>query len=241
MKYEFNDFWVEKNQVYIKKHVKKAKPITGTKIGAITGDNPWSSPFVVFMDMYRFAIPFEMTVQIEKGMEYEPYVIKGVNSLNNTKFSDYTSTPYYDWDVNSPLGSKYNGKIDGWDAKKKIILECKVTSRKNLSKWIKNQPPKYYLLQMLLYAKLAEAEEIWLSGYFLDPEDYDLPTKTKIENHKLRIWKYKFDNTIKEFLESKLKIAENFIENNINKRISPKFDPSKKCDREVLDFLKIPY
>ena len=65
MRKEDPDFIVTDNQVIVKEHVKKAKPVTGTKLGAITGDNPFSSPFVIFMDMYRFTMPFEITPQIQ--------------------------------------------------------------------------------------------------------------------------------------------------------------------------------
>ena len=239
MRYDFDDFYVENNIIYIKKHVKAAKPITGTKIGAITGDNPWSSPFVIFMDMYRFTIPFEMTLEMQKGIDYEPFVIKGINKLYNTNFEDYSPNPYYDWPLEE-IGKKFNGKIDGWDSNKSIVLECKVTGQKNLSKWIKNQPPKYYLLQMLLYAKLAKASEVWLSGYFLNQQDYDSEAKN-IDPKKLRVWKYKFDNAQSKLLEDKLTIVDKFVKKHIKTRISPKFDPSKKCDREVLDYFNIPY
>ncbi len=237
---DYQDFIVKNNQIIIKDHVKHYKPITGTKIGAITGDNPFSSAFVIFMDLFRFALPFETSIEMEKGIEYEPVVIDFVNQKFATKFGNYTNQNYYDFDSKQGIGAKYNGKLDGWDAKQKIVLECKVTNYKNMEKWITYKPPKYYLLQMFLYAYLTNAKEVWLCAYFIKNQEYSKPVQP-IDGKRIKVWKRKINQELKTFFDKKLEVVQTFIDQHLKTRISPKFDISKPCDRELLDYLKIEY
>ena len=237
---DYGDFIVKDNRIIIKDHVKHYKPITGTKIGAITGDNPFSSPFVIFMDLFRFALPFETSIEMETGIKYEPVVIDYVNKTQKTNFTDYTSQMYYDFDVKKGIGAKFNGKLDGWDDEKKIVLEVKVTNIKNREKWIKNNPPLYYILQMLLYAHLTDAKQAWLCAYFIKEEEYDQPIQP-LEQKRLKIWKIKIDQKWKVKFNNKLTNVEEFINNHLKTKTSPPFDAGKICDRELLDHLGIQY
>ena len=236
-----SDFIVKEDYIIIKDHVKEPKPVTGTKIGAITLDNPFSSPFVVFMDLFRFSLPFETTIAMEKGIEYEPIVINEINLKYNKKFTNYTNGQFYDFDIFSSLGKKFNGKLDGWDENDKIVLECKVTKINNLTKWKAYHPPKYYILQMFLYAFLTNAKEVWLAAYFLNPIDYEQKAKKDLDQKRLLVWKCQFNDKIKKWFAEKLKKVDEFLKNHVHKRISPKFGITKPCDRELLEYLNIDY
>lgn len=251
------DIKVEGNRIVLGDTIKAPKIITGTKVGAIcynfdcTGRkrflNPYSSPFVAFMDLFRLAPPIPDNVAMKLGTFFEPKVIHTVNQMTGFNFKEYSRTPYYDF-PKSGISAKYNGKIDGWDADRKIVLECKVTKLKNLNKWKNEGIPEYYALQMGLYAYLSGAKEMWLVAYGLTDNEYpqslDDPIVVPAYLDKDRLWIRKYplsDEIIKRFEEKRISQLEEFTREYLDKRISPEFNVESSADREILDFLGIKY
>ncbi len=180
------EFEIMDGAIVISKNRKDAKPITGTKLGGITGDNPYSSEFVVFMDLYRYTAPFEMNLKVFVGMALEDIVLQNVSKVEGMNFGPYEKTSsgfmarYYDWDLEKGPGKRFNGLIDGWDKENKIVAECKISGEKNFLGRDNNEPskygarpPEYYFLQMGMYGLLAAAKEVWLTAYRMPESFYE--------------------------------------------------------------------
>ena len=130
---------------------KKPKKITGTRLGAILGVNPWVKPFQAWCQITRtYEPPFEETKYTRAGKVIEAkqiqflkdaYYMTDIVTPRDIWGEDYFQKTWGDFYKNEPI---FGGS---WDAKRteaKAIIECKTTKR--VEDW-KEDNPEYYALQ----------------------------------------------------------------------------------------------
>ena len=231
--------WVD-NHIEIDKLPKKCKKITGTRLGAILGVNPWSTPFEKWCEITKvYEKPFEDTPQMQAGRVIESKVI------------DYLKTNYFMDDIVVPedvYGKDFFKKTFGdfypedsifggmWDAKRpnKAIIEIKTSNIRNLNKWM-IEIPQYYQAQGDLYAYLEGVDEVIFACAFITDEQYEhpddyvcTPSNTLVRTYKLS---EKYDN-----FEDVLGDVTGWYFQYVKRLRSPDFDEKK--DAEILKALR---
>lgn len=170
------------NTVAVDKINGKPKKLTGTRLGAVLGLNPWKTPFQAWCEITRVAEPpFEGNKFTEAGQIIEPKLIEYCKEF----VSPDIVTPEEFYKTDDPKrATGYDFFSDDevfggmWDALYKVgdsfagVIECKTSSRPQ--DW-ENGIPAYYEVQGLLYAYKLGLKDVWFPVAFLSPEDYDHP------------------------------------------------------------------
>ena len=222
---------------------KKTKKMTGTRFGAVLGENAWSTPFKVWCEMTKvYEDPFVDSIYTIAGKTIEPKQIqymKDMYAMDNLKTpTDIFGADYF----NKTFGDFFkNDKIFGgmWDSvlmdgdTYEAVLEFKTTKR--AEDWADGKIPEYYALQAALYAYLLEVEDVIMVCSFLKESDYEHPEKftPSVDNTVTRVFKVherypNFDALIEQ--------ATAFWNNFVMTGVSPEFDEKK--DADILKVLK---
>lgn len=173
--------WIEGNRIKIDPP-KKFKKITGTRFGAVLGENVWTTPFSIWCAVTKtYEKPFEDTIYTAAGKAIEPkqaaYMKNsyGMNIISPTDIygEDYFSKTFGDFFPEEKcLGGMWDYLATDEDGKVDTVLEMKTTKRSE--DWEKDIP-EYYALQAALYAYLLKVDNVIMVASFLEDSDYQNP------------------------------------------------------------------
>lgn len=221
---------------------KNPKKITGTRFGAVLGENRWNTPFSAWCEITKaYSVPFEGTKYTEAGKIIEPkqagYMqdeywmdivrpaeVYGADYFRTTRgdfFSDVTIFGGM-WDY---LERDENGKICG-------LLEMKTTKR--AEDWGEDIP-EYYALQAALYAYLLGIDRIHMVCSFLEEGDYEHPEDFVPSSANTIVKSFDLYERYPNF-EELVKLAVDWWNEHILGGISPEYD--EKLDAEYLKGLR---
>ena len=216
---------------------KKTKKMTGTRFGAVLGENAWSTPFKVWCEMTKvYEDPFVDSIYTIAGKTIEPKQIqymKDMYAMDNLKTpTDIFGADYF----NKTFGDFFkNDKIFGgmWDSvlmdgdTYEAVLEFKTTKR--AEDWADGKIPEYYALQAALYAYLLEVEDVIMVCSFLKESDYEHPEKftPSVDNTVTR--EFKVHERYPNF-DALIEQATAFWNNFVMTGISPDYDEKKDAD-----------
>lgn len=231
----------------------RTKKITGTRLAAILGLNPYVSPFQAWCEITGVAkVPFEDNMYTLAGKAIEPKLIDyckdyffpndrdRVVSPEEFYGNTYDSMRFDFYKDNKRFGGMWDSKILRLDHKTTSgIIEIKTT--KKVEEW-KDNPPVQYILQAMLYAYLENVNTVYLVGSFLEPQDYSRPEmfipnehNTIIEPMSLIGFRLNINGeslTMNEIIERANEWYDKYVETGI----SPEFDEKK--DKDVLQILR---
>lgn len=222
---------------------KNPKKITGTRLGAILGVNPYSTPFKAWCEMTKvYEEPFQDTIYTIAGKVIEP------------KQAEYASKKYIMNTLVTPtdkFGSDYFNKTRGdffhedkvfggmWDYlfvddndKPTTVLEMKTT--KHSEDWEK-EPPIYYQLQASLYAYLLGVDDVIMVATFLEDSDYENPQDFVCDSNNTIFYSFKISERFPDF-DKQMKKLRTWYTTHVLGGESPAFDIKK--DADLLKVLK---
>lgn len=237
--------------------------VTGTRLAGILGLNKWNTPFQMWCEITKAArLPFEDTIYTLAGKAIEPKQIQWTKeriSDNIKSPEEFFGNRYHEmrfdfYSENKIYGGMWDAKLVRPSGKVSDIFEYKTTKR--AEDWAEN-PPIYYLIQVLEYAYLEGAKRVHLVVSFLEDDDYNHPEDFVVTDENTQIFTYDVGRTYVNlstgsvYDESELddddkkfcyNISDLIIEANswydkcIKTGISPEFDELK--DKEYLDILR---
>lgn len=227
--------WIEGNRIKIDPP-KKFKKITGTRFGAVLGENVWTTPFSIWCAVTKtYEKPFEDTIYTAAGKAIEPkqaaYMKNsyGMNIISPTDIygEDYFSKTFGDFFPEEKcLGGMWDYLATDEDGKVDTVLEMKTTKRSE--DWEKDIP-EYYALQAALYAYLLKVDNVIMVASFLEDSDYQNPEAftPNVNNTITRVFKVSerypdFDKKV----EAVLRWWRDYVEGGI----SPEYDEVKDAD-----------
>lgn len=221
---------------------KRPKKLTATRFATILGLNAWASPFSAWCEMTRtYEDPFVENKYTKAGKVIEP------------KICDYLRERYF-MDIKSPTDvygedyfkktwgdffPEYNGLGGMWDfLGDDFVVEVKTTKR--VEDWRgadgKVEPPIYYKLQASLYAYLLGFDDVVMTCSFLEDKDYDEPEKFTPSVDNTVVVEFKVSEEFPTFVDSYIKPAMAFWNDNVLTGISPVYDEKK--DEKILKVLR---
>ena len=215
---------------------KNPKKITGTRLAAIMGLNPYNTPFKAWCEITRlYEEPFEDNKYTLAGKVIEPLII---DYLNKTYFldlktpadrfgEDYFSTMWGDF---FPETDVFGGMWDAID--KDTVVEIKTAS--NAKNWSEDIPI-HYKLQVALYAYLLKVDNVMLVVSFLNDVDYNIPENFKPSVENTKVYTFKMSEEFPTFEKDYIAPALLFYSNLVMEGISPEYDEEK--DKDIIDAL----
>lgn len=253
--------WLESGQIKITLP-KKCKKLTGTRLGAILGLNPFQTPFQAWCEITKtYQEPFKDSIYTVAGKIIEPLQRKfiedndfvvGMKSPSDIFGADFFASTYGDFYHDEPVfGGMWDSLEYDLETNKPIrVFEYKTTKRSE--DWL-NDTPIYYKAQAFLYAYLLGVTDVSIVCTFLEDKDY--PTERidgTFDTSKTEKFVCTTDNTIRrdyniledkflingeEFtIEELVKGALEWWNTYVETGISPQFDEKK--DKDILDVLR---
>lgn len=230
---------------------KRTKKITGHRFSSVLGLNKYQTPFGAWCEITGLVrLPFEDNKFTIAGKTIEPkqidYVrnkfpnIKSCEEYYGNNFKEYQYSNFKD------LGLIFDGVRDFVATKNDgltILMdgECKTSSKPQ--EWENNNVPIDYLCQGMLYAYLDKLGKILYVTSFLQPMDYNDPTKYVVteENTKLTVKKLNecyLPLPTGEYgtIEPAIEYCEDWWKKHVDGGISPEFD--EVLDKEYLDIIR---
>lgn len=233
---------------WIEKHIetdppKRPKKITGTRLGAILGENPWNTEFKTWCEITRtYEEPFEDTVYTAAGKVIEPkqaeymrrfYGMSGIVSPTDVYGADYFKTTRGDFFPDNPVfGGMWDYLLKDEDGNTTAVLEMKTTKR--AEDW-QNDVPHYYALQAALYAWLLGVDDVYMVCSFLDEKDYADPGKFVPAAANTIVIPFKVSERYLDF-RTVIRNCEQWWNNHVLTGISP--DYNETADAAILKTLR---
>lgn len=230
---------------------KRTKKITGHRFSSVLGLNKYQTPFGAWCEITGLVrLPFEDNKFTIAGKTIEPkqidYVrnkfpnIKSCEEYYGNNFKEYQYSNFKD------LGLIFDGVRDFVSTKNDgltitMVGECKTSSKPQ--DWENNNVPIDYLCQGMLYSYLDKLDKILYITSFLQPMDYNDPTKYVVseENTKLTVKKLNecyLPLPTGEYgtIELAIDYCEDWWKTYVEGGISPEFD--EVLDKEYLDIIR---
>lgn len=234
--------WLEDNRVQVDIS-RTPKKLTGTRLAAALGLNPWVTPFETWCEITRtYQKPFEDTIYTIAGKTIEPkqaeYMRKMYGIEHLISPADVYGTDYF----KQTRGDFFpDNKIFGgmWDYLQKdsngnivSVLEMKTTKR--AEDW-QRDIPEYYAIQASLYAYLLGIEKVVMVVSFLEDKDYTNPQLFEPSAENTAVISFDWTNRYPQF-EGYFQQALAWWDKYVSSGISPQFD--EKADAEILKCLR---
>lgn len=241
--------------------------VTGTRLAGILGLNKWNTPFQMWCEITKAARPpFEDTIYTLAGKAIEPKQIQWTkeninpNVLSPEEFfgNRYQDVKYDFYPEEKIFGGMWDAKAVLPNGKVTDIFEYKTTKR--AEDWL-NNPPVYYLCQVLEYAYLetikqgSPVKRVHLVVSFLEDDDYNNPENFEVNDTNTQIFTFNVDHTYinidtGDILQTRndmipmnyfritelIAKAKIWYDDHIKTGFSPDFDETK--DKEYLDILR---
>jgi len=178
--------------------------ITGSRIGAIAGLNPWSSPLDVWQEMMGL-IDVEETEEMRWGSDLEPAILARYEDDIGTELTQVGTITRDGWAAGTP---------DGTLPSKRRIAEAKTAGWRQAKEWTDETIPGYHLAQVHWY--------MWL----LDYESADVAVLIAGQDYRV----YRFEHSLS--LERELvRIGREFYERHVLTQEPPPVDGSDSARR----------
>ena len=174
----------------------------GTDLGAIAGLNPYRTALDVYLDKTSDDIACETSPAMRWGNLLEEAVAKAYSEDTGQTIEIEPNTIYH------PSMKFLGANIDRWVGDKEYVLECKTAGFTRGKEWGEegtDQIPESYLVQVAYYAAICAVPKVDIA--------------VLIGGQDFRIYTYERS---KELEDKLIKIACNFWDNHIAKRIPPK-------------------
>jgi putative phage-type endonuclease len=174
----------------------------GSDLGAIAGLNPYRTALDVYLDKTRDDIACESSPAMRWGTLLEDTIAKEYAEVTGQTIEIELDTIYH------PEYKFLAANIDRWVGDKEYVLECKTAGFTRGKEWGEegtDQIPESYLVQVAYYAAICAVPKVDIA--------------VLIGGQDFRIYTYKRN---KELEDKLIKIACNFWDNHIEKRIPPK-------------------
>ena len=174
----------------------------GTDLSSIAGLNPYRTALDVYLDKTSDDIRCETSPAMRWGNLLEEAVAKAYSEDTGQTIEIEPNTIYH------PSMKFLGANIDRWVGDKEYVLECKTAGFTRGKEWGEegtDQIPESYLVQVAYYAAICAVPKVDIA--------------VLIGGQDFRIYTYKRS---KELEDKLIKIACNFWDNHIEKRIPPK-------------------
>lgn len=176
--------------------------IGGSDLGAICGLNPYRTALDVYLDKTSDDIACETSPAMRWGTLLEDTIAKEYAEVTGQTIEIEPNTIYH------PSMKFLGANIDRWVGDKEYVLECKTAGFTRGKEWGEegtDQIPESYLVQVAYYAAICAVPKVDIA--------------VLIGGQDFRIYTYEGS---KELEDKLIKIACNFWDNHIEKRIPPK-------------------
>lgn len=234
--------WNDNNTITVKP-TKRPKKVTGTRLGAIFGQNKWSSQFNAWCAITRtYEEPFEDTIYTIAGKTIEPkqaqymadkYFWKTLVRPEDVFGKDPFKKTYGDFFRDVPIfGGMWDYLFADEFGKPKTVLEMKTTKR--VEDWA-DDIPEYYALQAALYAHLLGVDEVIMVCTVLGDADYDHPEDFTVTAENTFERAFSVSERYPKF-DLMLKAVEKWWNDHVLTGISPEYD--EKVDADILKELR---
>lgn len=232
-----NITWLDTNQIKVTPPA-KPKKMTGTRLGAVLGVSPWSTPFKVWCEMTKtHEEPFEDSIYTIAGKTIEPkqaeyvkkaYFLPNLITPTDVYGEDYFKKTYGDFFKEEKIfGGMWDYLVmNDKNTKPVIVIECKTTKR--VEDW-KDDIPEYYALQGAGYAYKLKVDEVYMVVSFLKETDYAHPEKFKCSVKNTKIINFKVSERYPD-MKDKMKKAEKWYRDYVLTGISPEYDEVRDAD-----------
>jgi putative phage-type endonuclease len=174
----------------------------GTDLSSIAGLNPYRTALDVYLDKTSDDIACETSPAMRWGNLLEEAVAKAYSEDTGQTIEIEPNTIYH------PSMKFLGANIDRWVGDKEYVLECKTAGFTRGKEWGEegtDQIPESYLVQVAYYAAICAVPKIDIA-VLIGGQDFRI---------------YTYERT-KELEDKLIKIACNFWDNHIEKRIPPK-------------------
>ena len=176
--------------------------IGGSDLGAICGLNPYRTALDVYLDKTSDDIACETSPAMRWGTLLEDTIAKEYAEVTGQTIEIEPNTIYH------PEYEFLGANIDRWVGDKEYVLECKTAGFTRGKEWGEegtDQIPESYLVQVAYYAAICAVPKVDIA-VLIGGQDFRI---------------YTYERT-KELEDKLIKIACNFWDNHIEKRIPPK-------------------
>jgi putative phage-type endonuclease len=174
----------------------------GTDLSSIAGLNPYRTALDVYLDKTSDDIACETSPAMRWGTLLEDTIAKEYAEVTGQTIEIEPNTIYH------PSMKFLGANIDRWVGDKEYVLECKTAGFTRGKEWGEegtDQIPESYLVQVAYYAAICAVPKVDIA--------------VLIGGQDFRIYTYERS---KELEDKLIKIACNFWDNHIEKRIPPK-------------------
>lgn len=174
----------------------------GTDLAAICGLSPYRTALDVYLDKTSDDINEETNSAMRWGTLLEDAVAMAYSEDTGYSVSIEPNTIYH------PEYKFLGANIDRWVGDREYVLECKTAGFTKAKEWGDlgtDQIPESYLVQVAYYAAICDVPKVDIA--------------VLIGGQDFRIYTYNRDKNLEEKL---IKIACNFWNNHIEKRVPPK-------------------
>ena len=174
----------------------------GSDLGAIAGLNPYKTALDVYLDKTSDDIACETSPAMRWGTLLEDTIAKEYAEVTGQTIEIEPNTIYH------PSMKFLGANIDRWVGDKEYVLECKTAGFTRGKEWGEegtDQIPESYLVQVAYYAAICAVPKVDIA-VLIGGQDFRI---------------YTYERT-KELEDKLIKIACNFWDNHIEKRIPPK-------------------
>jgi len=215
------------------------KKITGTRLSAVLGKNPYCTPFEVWAAMSRlYERPYEETKYTAAGKVAEPKQIEWLRSIYPKQIitptdkygADYMSKTYGDFFPNNEIfGGMWDSLVIDGSGHTETVIECK-THYDGAKSWM-NGIPLYYQMQAALYAYLCNTDQIIFLETTLKEKDYANPESIEINRDNTQIIGVRLSQMFPDWDEM-IQEAKSFWKIKVMGGVSPDYDPER--DKEIM-------
>lgn len=215
MDWKFNE---DKTRIVLGKPPKSRLKVTGTRMGAILGLNPWSTPFKMWCEIVKLhKDPFIENEYTKAGNVIEPIIISWLNKEvfdgsvkdPNQFYGNISAKKLKKFDFYADekvFGGMWDAKVVDDNGKTYAVIEIKTTSRPQ--DWVDGVPDEK-LLQALLYAHLDGVKRAFVVVAFLEEHDYMNPHLFKpVKDKNIKIMPFDTETTTIMFDGTPCTVAE---------------------------------
>ena len=215
---------------------KSTKKITGTRFGAILGENVWSTPFKMWCEITKtYQEPFEDSIYTIAGKKIESKQIdwyamlhEGIVRPEDVYGKDFFKSTHGDF---FPTNKIFGGMWDATIPAERTVIECKTTKRSE--DW-QDDIPEYYALQAALYGYLLGFDNVIFIATILDEEDYPKADEFEVSSNNTFTRKFKISERYPDF-DKKIDYCIDWFNDMVLTGFSPIPDYNK--DAELLKIL----
>lgn len=238
-----SDFqFVGGNRVKVLKIDHNPKKVTGSRFGALLGEDKFKTPFGAWCEIVRVAErPFTMTPEIHAGEIIEPKIAAYVDGKSRFKVvtpdlvfgNDFKNTMNYDFFSDRIFGGMWDATLNDEQNRLAGVLEIKTTREKNRKWWAGYGVPDAYRRQVQLYAWMMGTPFYHIAVSFLGEDDVANPAGFACTDDNTMIFHERLPQEFSETMEYARRWVSSYV---FDGAISPAYD--EELDAPYLEILR---